>query len=64
MFDTLERELMLAENPQREMNATAGAQLRLRCEFDPQYGYPRRYHRYATGGAPEVFWQVTRFDPR
>jgi hypothetical protein len=63
-FETLERELVLAEDPQHEMDVAAGTQLQLRCEFDPQFGFPRRYHRYATGGAPEVFWRVTRFEPR
>ena len=63
-FDTLERELVLAEDPQHEMDVAAGTRLQLRCEFDPQFGFPRRYHRYATGGAPEVFWRITRFDPR
>jgi hypothetical protein len=63
-FETLERELVLAEDPQHEMDVAAGTRLQLRCEFDPEYGFPRRYHRYATGGAPEVFWQVTRFEPR
>lgn len=62
-FDTLERELVLAEDPQHEMGAAAGTQLQLRAEFDAEFGYPRRYHRYATGGAPEVFWRVTAFDP-
>jgi hypothetical protein len=61
MFETLERELELAQDPVHEMQAAAGTQLRLRCEFDPQLGYPRTYHRYVTGGGPEVFWQVTRF---
>ncbi len=62
-FDTLERELVLAEDPQHEMDVAAGTKLQLRGEFDSEYGFPRRYHRYATGGAPEVFWRVTRFDP-
>jgi hypothetical protein len=62
-FDTLQRELELAEDPQHEMHAAAGTQLRLRCDFDREFGFPRRYHRYATGGAPEVFWRVTRFEP-
>jgi hypothetical protein len=61
-FETLERELVLAEDPQHEMDVAAGTRLQLRCEFDPEYGFPRRYHRYATGGAPEVFWQVTEFN--
>jgi hypothetical protein len=63
-FDTLQRELELAEDPQHEMNVKAGARLQLRCEFDAEFGYPRRYHRYATGGAPEVFWRVTKFEPK
>ena len=64
MFETLERELELAQDPVHEMQAAAGTQLRLRCEFDQQFGYPRRYHRYVTGGGPEVFWQVTRFQSK
>jgi hypothetical protein len=63
-FETLERELVLAEDPQHEMDVPAGTKLQLRCEFDPEFGFPRRYHRYATGGAPEVSWRVTRFEPR
>ena len=64
LFDTLERELVLAEDPVHEMDAAAGTQLRLRCDFDPQYGYPRQYHRYVSGGGPEVYWRVTRFQPK
>ena len=64
LFETLERELVLAEDPQHEMDVAAGTELQLRCEFDPAYGFPRRYHRYATGGAPEVFWRVTQFEPQ
>jgi hypothetical protein len=64
MFETLERELELAQDPVHEMQAAVGTQLRLRCEFDPQLGYPRRYHRYITPGGPEVFWQVTRFQSK
>ena len=61
MFETLERELEIAEDPVNEMHASQGAQLWLRCEFDPQYGYPARFHRAVRGGGPEVYWQVTRF---
>jgi hypothetical protein len=63
-FETLERELDMAEDPQHEMDVAAGTRLQLQCEFDPEYGFPRRYHRYATGDAPEVFWRVTHFEPR
>jgi hypothetical protein len=63
-FETLERELDLAEDPQHEMGASAGTELRLQCEFDPKFGFPRRYHRFTKGNAPEVFWHVTAFEPK
>jgi hypothetical protein len=55
-FEELEREFEFAENPQREMQAPPGARVWLSCEFDPNYGYPLRFYRHATGGAPEVYW--------
>jgi len=58
-FEALEREFEFQENPQREMQAPPGARLWLRGEFDPEFGYPRRFHRCATGGAPEVFWRTS-----
>jgi hypothetical protein len=64
MFETLERELVLAEDPQHEAAATAGSQWQLRCEFDPRFGYPGRYHRFVSGGGPEVYWRVTRFEAK
>jgi hypothetical protein len=64
MFDTLERELVLAEDPQLEMGAPPGTRLQLRAEFDPEFGFPRRYHRFSTGGAPEVDWRVTKFQTK
>jgi hypothetical protein len=64
MFDTLDRELVLAEDPQHEMGVAPGTRLQLRCAFDSKFGFPRRYHRFATGGAPEVDWSVTKFEPK
>ena len=66
-FETLERELVMAEDPIHELETRAGTQLRVHTEFDSRYGYPRRYHRYVSGGGPEVpevFWQVTSFEPK
>jgi hypothetical protein len=63
-FEMLEREFEFAEDPQAEMDAPPGAQLWLRCDFDPQFGYPRHFHRYVTGGAPEVWWRTTSFKLR
>ena len=64
MLETLERDLVMAEDPVHEMGAAAGTQWQLRCEFDPQFGYPRRYHRFVSAGGPEVYWRVTRFEPK
>lgn len=63
-FETIERELELAADPEHEMQAAAGTRLRLHAEFDPQYGFPRQFHRIVYGGGPEVYWRVTRFEPR
>lgn len=63
MFNTLETDLEIAENPEQTIQAAPGTEWQLRCEFDPVLGIPRRYHRLATGG-PEVYWRVTRFEAR
>jgi Family of unknown function (DUF6174) len=64
MFDTIERELQLAEDPQHEMAAAAGTSVQLRGQFDPKFGYPARFHRIVFGGGPEVYWKVTSFTPK
>jgi hypothetical protein len=64
LFETLERELEMAEDPVHEVGAAAGTRWQLRCDFDPAYGYPRRFHRYVSGGGPEVYWRVTSFVPK
>lgn len=61
-FQELERELELAEDPEHEMQVEANTRLRLRCEFDSQFGFPRIYHRMVFGGGPEVYWRVTNFE--
>jgi hypothetical protein len=63
LFDTLARDMEIAANPQQEIQAAPGTRWRLRCAFDPRFGYPARYHRVATGG-PEVYWIVTNFQPK
>jgi hypothetical protein len=63
MFDTLEQDLQIAQDPSQQIQAAPGTTWKLRCEFDPEFAYPRRYHRFVTGG-PEVYWQVTKFEPR
>jgi hypothetical protein len=61
-FATLERELELAADPAGQMGASAETRLSIQCEFDPQFGYPRRYHRLVYGGGPEVYWRTTKFE--
>jgi hypothetical protein len=63
-FIMLEQELLLAEDPIHQMQAQAGTKLRLRCEFDAQYGFPREYQRTVYGGGPDVYWRVTSFAAR
>jgi hypothetical protein len=63
-FDTLDRELEMAADPQGTISAPPGAKVWVRCEFDPKIGYPRKFHRYATGGAIETWWEATSFVAR
>jgi hypothetical protein len=63
LFDTLSQDLGIAENPEGQIQAAQGTKWRLQCEFDPQFGYPKQYHRLVTGG-PEVFWHVTAFESK
>lgn len=60
-FAMMARELELAADPQREMNAPAGTRLLLRAQFDPELGYPVHYHRMVVGQAPEVEWTISVF---
>src|SRR6187399_762431 len=49
MFDTLETDMEIAEDPVQAIAAAPGTKWQLWCEFDPVLGYPRRYHRVASG---------------
>jgi hypothetical protein len=63
MFNTLETDMEIAENPEQAIQAAPGTTWQLRCEFDPVLGIPRRYYRMASGG-PDVYWRVKRFEAR
>jgi hypothetical protein len=63
LFDTLAQDLQIAQDPEGQIDAAKGTKWRLRCEFDPKFGYPLKYHRLVTGG-PEVYWQVNVFTPK
>jgi hypothetical protein len=64
MFQTLVEEFAFREDPTHKGQGAPGAEVWLRCEFDPQYGYPRTYQRLMTGGGPQVEWHVTKFEPK
>jgi hypothetical protein len=64
MFEMLTRDLEIAEDPQKAIEAAPGTKWRLWCEFDPKFGYPRRYHQIVYGGGPEVYWKVVQFTPK
>lgn len=64
MFETIERERELADDPQHEMDLSASSKVDLLAEFDPTYGYPVRFHRIVFGGGPEVYWKITNFQPK
>lgn len=63
-FDTLERELENATDPERSYRTATGAQVMLKADFDARYGYPRRFVRSVPGGQQDLQWTVTRFEPR
>lgn len=53
MFDVVERDL----------DSAPTEQLVLRAEFDPQFGYPRKYERVALRTRQQSGWEVVRFEP-
>lgn len=62
-FDMIQIELDNQSDPRGQFAGASGSQLVLWAEFDPRYGYPRRYHRVLLGGQQEMRWEVTRFQP-
>jgi hypothetical protein len=64
MFETLEKDMQIAEDPEGEIQAAPGTKWQLRCEFDSKLGIPQLYHRLVSGGGPEVYWRVIRFNAK
>jgi hypothetical protein len=61
-FDTIEQELDMARDAAASYGMPAGAEVAMWAEFDPKYGYPRRFDRVLLGADIEVHWKVTRFE--
>lgn len=64
MFDTLAQELDNARRPADAFQSQSASQMVLWAEFDPEWGYPRKYDRVVLGADFEVHWTVTRFLPQ
>lgn len=60
-FETLARNLEIAADPVDQINASPDTRWLLRAEFDPEFGYPRRYRQLIIGTGPVVSWDVRSF---
>lgn len=62
-LEALRQELESARDPERAFGVASESSVVLRAEFDPQYGYPRIYHRIVLGQSSELRWEVTALVP-
>lgn len=60
MFDTIERELEIAEHPEQALGGSS--QPTLYARFDGTLGYPEIFRRSVPGGQQEMAWEITRFN--
>ena len=58
-FAMIEREL--TGDPRPLFGVDDRSQVILHAEFDPQFGYPRRYRRQVLGADQEIHWQIVKF---
>jgi hypothetical protein len=63
MLDTIGEELEMARDPAGSFDDREATQVVMWAEFDPTYGYPKRYDRVVLGTNFETHWRVTRFEP-
>lgn len=61
MFDTIRRDVETVETVESGQATKETPRLRLKCDFDPKYGYPKRYRRTQMSGGREVIWNVVEF---
>jgi hypothetical protein len=62
-LDTIAQELEMAQDPTASFDSPQASQVVIWAEFDPKYGYPKRYDRAVLGTNYEIHWQVTNFEP-
>jgi hypothetical protein len=63
LLETIETDLDNAAHP-AEKFGSADVRVVLRAEFDPTYGFPRRYLQQIYGRLDDLSWTVTEFTPR
>lgn len=61
LFDMLEDDVQSADDPRGPFGALPGTKVVLRAEFNPRYGYPRRYQRTVFGTDLGIDWEIVRF---
>jgi hypothetical protein len=57
-FDMIAQELEMAKDPARSFGTRGAAEVVIWAEFDPHYGYPRRYDRIVLGADIETHWHT------
>jgi hypothetical protein len=62
LFDTLRTDFDNAAHP-AEKFGSVDVQVVLRAEFDPRYGFPRRYLQQVYGRLDDLNWTVLEFTP-
>ena len=62
-FDTIGQELEMARDPGAAFHDSSASHMVMWTEFDPEFGYPKKYDRAVLGADFEVHWRVTRFNP-
>ena len=60
MFETLEIDF---DNATNTGDKFGGGEVVMRAEFDPTYGFPRRYLHQILGSHGDLEWTVTEFTP-
>jgi hypothetical protein len=61
-FEMIGQDFDSAEDPEGGFGAPAGSRAVFRGEFDPKYGYPRRYERVVLGTPLDAGWEVVEFE--
>ncbi len=60
-LDTIAEELEMARDPAQSFDSPKATQVVIWGEFDPYYGYPKRYDRVVLGTNFEIHWKTISF---